>query len=122
MTRRLIANAKDAKFVPDMRYGAPVEGMTWCNVSYDSETGMGSFLLRMAPGTTSRPHEHMGIEEFFVVSGELVDCDGTVFRGGDFVSFGAGTKHWSTTKQGCDLVVFLRQPNRRLAAGEAVDP
>jgi len=122
MDRRRIVNAAAAAFVPDLRYGAPVEGMSWCNVSYDADTGMGSFLLRMAPGATSRPHEHMDFEEFFVISGELVDADGTVFGSGDFVSFAPGSKHWSTTREGCVLAVFLRRANRRLEPGETLAP
>lgn len=114
MTTRQILNASDARFVPDDRYGEPVDGMWWCNISYDTATGLGSFLLRMDPGTSSKPHEHMDYEEFFVIDGELVDNDGAVFRTGDFVSFRPGSKHWSTTDQGCTLAVFLRQANRRL--------
>lgn len=120
MTRRQIVNAATAAYVPDERYGEPIAGMTWSNISYDLETGCGSFLLRMEPGTSSRPHEHVDFEEFFVIEGELTDDDGEVFRSGDFVSFKPGTIHWSTTQQGCTLVVFLRRPNRRLAKGECV--
>jgi len=120
MTRRQIVQPATAEFVPDDRYGEPVDGMTWSNISYDKATGTGSFLLRMAPGMSSRPHEHMDFEEFFVIDGELIDDDGAVFRTGDFVSFAPGTKHWSTTNEGCTLAVFLRRPNRRLAEGETL--
>jgi anti-sigma factor ChrR (cupin superfamily) len=118
MIRRQIIHAATAAYVPDERYGEPVAGMNWCNVSYDRDTGLGSFLLRMDPGTRSRPHEHVDFEEFFVIDGALIDDDGAVFRTGDFVSFCPGSKHWSTTEEGCTLAVFLRRPNRRLAEGE----
>ena len=117
MIRRQIVDAATAAYVPDERYGEPVAGMNWCNISYDQETGTGSFLLRMEPGTSSRPHEHVDFEEFFVIDGELIDDDGKIFRAGNFVSFRPGFKHWSTTKEGCTLAVFLRQPNRRLVEG-----
>lgn len=120
MTKRRIFHAATAAYVPDDRYGEPTAGMTWCNISYDVDTGLGCFLLRMAPGSRSRPHEHVDFEEFFVIEGELVDDDGKVFTTGDFVSFAPGSKHWSTTEQGCTLAVFLREPNRRLAEGESL--
>ena len=64
------------------------------------------------------PHLHVGIEEFLVLDGELVDDDGTVFKAGDFVSYDAGTKHHSVAPDGCTIAVFLREPNQLLEGGE----
>ena len=121
MTKRTVVSVDQATFKPYDRYADPVEGMHWCNFSYEAANGAGSFLLRMDPGCKSFPHEHVNYEDFYVVEGELIDNDGSVFRSGDFVSFRPGSRHWSTTPDGCTLVVFLRQPNRLLEAHESVN-
>jgi anti-sigma factor ChrR (cupin superfamily) len=93
--------------------------MSWIPLS--GATGNGSyecFLLRMDAGASSRPHEHTGNEEFLVVDGELIDCDGEVFRSGDYVRFQPGSRHSSHTLAGCTLLVILRGNNRALRADE----
>ncbi len=111
--RRLIARYSDAeRFVPYDRYGDPVPGLSWINMSVDPATGSGSYLLRIAPGYQSLPHEHVDYEDFFVIEGELIDDDGTVFRAGDFVSFRPKTIHSSHSPNGCTIAVFLRTGNR----------
>jgi anti-sigma factor ChrR (cupin superfamily) len=121
--QRQVVRADDSDgFVPYDTYGTAIEGMAWRNISRDAETGLGSFLLRMAPGARSRPHEHVAIEEFYVIEGELVDFDGSVFRAGDFVSFRAGSVHCSWSPRGCVLVVFLRAINRPLGPDEPLEP
>ena len=121
--QRQVVRADDGDgFVPYDTYGTAIEGMSWRNISRDPETGLGSFLLRMAPGARSRPHEHVAIEEFYVIEGELVDSDGSVFRAGDFVSFRAGSVHASWSPRGCVLAVFLRAINRPLGPDEPLAP
>ena len=68
----------------------------------------------MAAGARSKPHEHTGFEEFLVMDGELVDCDGRVYRSGDFVRLMPGSKHTSHTPDGCTILVMLRGNNRAL--------
>ena len=76
------------------------------------------FLLRMDPGAQSKPHEHMGHEEFLVLEGELIDCDGQSFKNGDYVHFKPGSKHSSSTPEGCTMLVILRGNNRSLRPDE----
>ena len=116
--RQVISTASD-RFKPYDRYGDPVAGMSWIPLS--GETGNGSyecFQLRMDAGARSKPHEHTGHEEFLVVDGELTDCDGQVFNSGDYVRFLPGSKHSSSTADGCTLLVTLRGNNRPLRADE----
>ncbi len=114
---RRVVSIGDTAFLPYDRYGKTVAGLSWLNISYDAETGYGSFLIRFEPGGRSLPHVHTGIEEFLVLEGELVDDDGTVFRTGDFVSFGPGSRHSSAAPGGCLLAVFLRGENRLIEEG-----
>ena len=111
--REVIRTGAD-KFVPYDRYGSPVPGMSWLPLSGELMNGQFEcFLLRMEPGARSTPHEHTGFEEFLVIEGELVDCDGSSYRSGDFVRFLPGSRH-SSLSSGCTLLVILRGANRPL--------
>jgi anti-sigma factor ChrR (cupin superfamily) len=93
--------------------------MSWVALSGELQNGeFECFILRMDAGASSKPHEHMGFEEFLVMEGELVDCDGSSFRAGDFVRFLPGSKHSSHTPDGCTLLVILRGNNRALGDAE----
>ena len=76
------------------------------------------FLLKMEAGAVSTPHEHTGYEEFMVLDGELIDCDGSCYQSGDFVRLLPGSKHSSHTPNGCTLLVILRGNNRPLTDEE----
>jgi anti-sigma factor ChrR (cupin superfamily) len=80
--------------------------MSWLPISYDRRSGTGCYLMRMAPGAVTIPHDHPGMEEFLMLEGELIDDDGAVFGPGDFVSYEAGTHHNSRTETGCLIAVF----------------
>jgi anti-sigma factor ChrR (cupin superfamily) len=116
---RHIIPTDTASFKPYDRYGEPVAGMSWIPLSGELLNGeFESFLLRMDAGASSNPHEHTGHEEFLVLDGELIDCDGEVFKSGDYVHFQPGSKHSSTTPDGCTLLVMLRGNNRALTPAE----
>ena len=70
-------------------------------------TGYGFHIYRMAPGTTTTAHEHIGDEEFVLLDGDLTDHDGYEYKPGDIVWLRSGTKHNSSTRNGCTLVVYL---------------
>lgn len=105
---RTVTRFDDTGFVRMQMKGLPDEQVWWKNVSFDQDTGQGSYLMKMAPGTRSNPHVHHGPEEFFVLEGDLTDHDGFIYRSGDFVSLTAGSSHFSHTKAGCLLVVTHR--------------
>jgi len=112
MTKRKITDLYDVKFVPFDNYGTEVPGMSWYKISYDKKNGgYGSYLLKMEPGAKSLPHTHTGYEEFLMLDGELTDTDGKIFKKGDFVTFEPGSKHFSHTKSGCLVLVFMRGIN-----------
>jgi anti-sigma factor ChrR (cupin superfamily) len=116
---RQIINTGVDEFRPYDRYGEPIPGMSWIALSGELLNGdFECFLLRMEAGAKSRPHEHMGLEEFLIMEGELIDCDGTAYRSGDFVRLLPGSKHSSHTPNGCLLMVMLRGNNRPLSAAE----
>jgi anti-sigma factor ChrR (cupin superfamily) len=118
---RQIISTRSESFEPYDRYGDPIAGMSWVALSGDLQNGeFECFMLHMEAGAQSRPHEHTGHEEFLIIEGELVDCDGSRYRAGDFVRFLPGSKHSSHTPGGCTLLVILRGNNRALGAEELV--
>ena len=118
-TLRRVVATNEAEFLPYDRYGEPRPNFSWLALSQDKEKTYELFLLRIDAGGISQPHEHMGAEEFLMLEGELEDCDGTVYRPGDFVSFSPGSRHSSTSYRGCLLLVFLRGQNRAIEADQA---
>lgn len=83
-------------------------GLLWRNVSFDEESGQGSYLMIFEPGAVSAPHRHEGPEEWFMVEGDLIDHDGFEYNAGDFVSLAAGSAHESVSLSGCKIVVTHR--------------
>ena len=116
--REVIRTDRD-NFIPYNRYGEPVAGMSWLPLSGELLNGeFECFLLRMEPGARSNPHEHTGYEEFLIIDGDFIDCDGTRYGSGDFLRFSPGSMHSSHTTNGCTLLVMLRGNNRPLSDSE----
>ena len=87
--------------------GEPSPGLSWLPLNKAADGSAESYIVRFAPGAASRPHEHAGYEEFLVMDGELIDCDGAVYKAGDYVCFEPGSRHTSTAPGGCTLLVFV---------------
>ena len=105
-TGRTVVNAHRTPFLPYDLEGPVQSEMGWLPLSYDRDTGHGTYLMRMDPGAVTIEHEHAGMEEFLILEGDLVDSDGAVFGAGDFVSYEGGTRHNSWTEGGCLIAVF----------------
>ena len=114
MSKRKITNPLNVKFEPFDNYGVPIPGMSWHKISYNKETGQGSYVLKMEPGAKSLLHKHVSYEEFLILDGELIDLDKKIFKKGDFITFEPGSSHSSYTETGCLLLVFLRAKNEPL--------
>ena len=72
------------------------EGITMKTLLMDKETGLLTALMRMLPGAELPDHEHMLIEQTFVLKGHLVCPEGECEEG-DFVWRRVGSRHkaWS---------------------------
>ncbi|MEM7194934.1 MAG: cupin domain-containing protein [Pseudomonadota bacterium] len=103
---RNLANIHSADFKPFLTEDGGTDGEV-LQVN-GGRTGYGFHIYRMQPGQTTVPHEHIGDEEFFLIEGDLVDHDGHEYLPGDIVWLRSGTKHCSYSKNGCLLVVYLR--------------
>ena len=107
---RTVANIGDLKWERLVGEGQPDQDTWWHNISFDEATGQGSYFYKMGPGSRSEAHVHEGPEEFYVIEGALTDHDGHTYRAGDFASLAPGSRHYSTTIDGCVLVVTHRGP------------
>ena len=114
MTDKRVTNINSLNFKPFDRYGQVIPGMSWHKISYDDDTHIGSYISKLEPGTKTIPHRHTGNEEFYIIEGELIDSDGTIFKKGDFVSFEPNSSHSSHTNKGCLILTFMRGHNNKL--------
>ena len=112
MTNKKITDPFNVKFEPFDNYGAAIPGMNWHKITYNKDTGLGTYILKMDPNAKSLPHVHTNHEEFLMLEGELIDSDNKVFKKGDFVTFKPGSSHSSHTKNGCLILVFQRGKNK----------
>jgi len=84
----------------------------------DEESGLLTALFRWAPGAVLPLHEHVEIEQTYVLEGSLVDEEGEV-RAGEFVWRPRGSRHVARAPQGALLLGFFLRPNRFLTGEEA---
>ena len=103
---RRVANLDKVEFEPFINKHGVADGLVYQHDS-DRRLGTGFHLYKMEAGYTTIPHQHNGNEEFFIVSGDLTDNDGTIYRAGDLVWMKDGTQHCSYSENGCVIVVYL---------------
>ena len=114
MSKRKITDTSNLKFEPFDRYGSVIPGMSWHKISFDKDTGYGTYISKLNPGTKTIAHTHLGYEEFFILDGELIDSDGVVFKKGDFITYEPNSSHSSYTKKGCLILTFMRGHNNQI--------
>ena len=112
MKKIKITDPSNIKFEPFDNYGSVIPGMNWHKITYNTEVGQGTYILKMDPGAKSLPHEHTNYEEFLMLDGELIDADNKILKKGDFVTYEPGSTHYSYTKNGCLLLVFMRSKSK----------
>jgi anti-sigma factor ChrR (cupin superfamily) len=82
----------------------------------DRTTGMLTALIRMAPGATLPDHEHVGIEQTYVLEGRLVDKEGPEagleVGPGEFVWRPAGSRHVAFSPEGGLMLAIFQVPNK----------
>ena len=87
----------------------------------DRRTGLLTVLLKMAPGAILPDHEHVQIEQTFVIEGALV-CGEGMCSAGNFVWRPAGSRHQAGTPNGGLMLAVFQLPNKFFEAdGRATD-
>ena len=77
----------------------------------DKETGLLTALTRFAAGAVLPDHEHVELEQTYVLEGSLVDAEG-VATAGNYVWRPRGSRHNAHSPMGCVALSFFLKPNR----------
>jgi anti-sigma factor ChrR (cupin superfamily) len=83
----------------------PVPGVSRRVLFTDFENNRETFIMKMDAGATFPKHRHDAVEECYVIDGDVRDGELSM-AAGDFVRYGAGTKHGPLgTTSGCLLLI-----------------
>ena len=91
----------------------PTPGIDMKVLMQDATSGLLTAPFRWAPGTELPLHEHVEIEQTYVLSGSIVDDEGEV-REGDYVWRPRGNRHLARSPRGALVLSFFLKPNRFL--------
>jgi hypothetical protein len=116
VTRRIASDTGQEPLLPAPTRGAEPEwedvapGIACKLLATDGENARVSMLVRLAPGAAYPPHTHAGIEELYLLHGELIVDEKKLFPG-DFLRSEPGTGDqlvWSETGCTCVLLTSTR--------------
>jgi anti-sigma factor ChrR (cupin superfamily) len=83
---------------------------------FDADSGLVTALMRCAAGAVIPDHEHVKIEQTYVLEGALVDREGPdaglAVGPGEYVWREAGTRHTAWAPDGCLMLAMFQIPNR----------
>lgn len=92
----------------------PTPGIDMKILLEDKESGLLTALFRWQPGTALDLHEHVEIEQTYVLEGSIVDDEGEV-RAGDYVWRPKGNRHLARSPNGALVISFFLKPNKFVA-------
>lgn len=96
----------------------PTPGIDMKILMQDEASGLLTALFRWEPGTQLPLHEHVEVEQTYVLSGSIVDDEGEV-REGDFVWRPRGNRHLARSPKGALVLSFFLKPNKFLEGEHA---
>lgn len=88
-------------------------GVTMKVLLEDKDSGLVTGLFRFQPGAKLPFHEHVAIEQTWILEGSLVDEEGEA-KAGDFVWRPAGNQHNAHSPGGCLVLGMFLKPNKFL--------
>ena len=91
----------------------PTPGVEMKVLMHDEATGLLTALFRWAPGAVLPLHEHVEVEQTYVLEGSIVDEEGEC-RAGDYVWRPRGNRHIARAPHGALVLSFFLKPNRFL--------
>ena len=103
-----VVPASQQRAEPDWEEAAP--GLAYQVLAADTENDRVSLLVRLAPGAAYPPHRHAGVEELYLLHGELMIDDKKLYPG-DYNRAEPGSadqRVWSETGCTCVLLTSTR--------------
>ena len=88
----------------------PCDGIDMRILFQDDDRGLLTALFRWAPGSSLPLHEHVDIEQTYVLEGSIVDDEGEV-TAGNFVWRPSGSSHAATAPNGALILATFLKPN-----------
>ncbi len=90
------------------------------------DSGLMTSIFRFAPGATLTDHEHVGIEQTYMLDGHLADKEGPAagleVKKGEFVWREPGSRHSAWSPRGGMTIAMMQVPNKFFdTAGGATD-
>jgi anti-sigma factor ChrR (cupin superfamily) len=83
---------------------------------FDPETGLMTSLMRFEPGAVLPDHEHVSIEQTYVLEGRLVDkegpAEGIEAKKGEFIWREPGSRHSAWCPEGGLMLAIFQVPNK----------
>jgi anti-sigma factor ChrR (cupin superfamily) len=83
---------------------------------FDAQTGLVTALMRFAPGAVLPDHEHVRIEQTYVLEGKLVDKEGPAagleVGPGEYVWREPGSRHVAWCPEGGLMLAMFQVPNK----------
>lgn len=89
----------------------PYPGVEWKVLMRDEDSGLLTALFKWAPGSELPLHEHVEIEQTFVLEGSIEDEEGEV-TAGNYVWRPAGSRHVAKSRDGALILGFFLKPNK----------
>ncbi len=89
------------------------EGIRSKTLMEDPERGLKTALIEWSPGASLPFHEHIDIEQSYVLSGSLCDEEGEC-KAGEYVWRPIGNQHRAYSPNGCLLLAIFLKPNKIL--------
>ena len=94
------------------------EGIRSKTLMEDAERGLKTALIEWSPGASLPFHEHIDIEQSYVLSGSLCDEEGEC-KAGEYVWRPIGNQHRAWSPNGCLLLAMFLKPNKTLEGPHA---
>jgi anti-sigma factor ChrR (cupin superfamily) len=88
----------------------PCPGIEMKVLLEDKDTGLLTALFRWQPGSELTLHEHVEVEQTFVLEGSLVDDEGEV-TAGNYVWRPKGNRHVAKSPNGALVLSIFLKPN-----------
>jgi len=88
----------------------PCPGIDMKILLQDKDTGLMTALFRWQPGSELTLHEHVEVEQTFVLEGSLVDDEGEV-SAGNYVWRPKGNRHIAKSPNGALVLSVFLKPN-----------